>query len=57
MICFGFSTNAIWSGKLEVVTSSVEIKAVVDEWQSVDSWRLTLVGGNDLLEPHRKVDY
>ena len=51
------STNAVRLGKVEVAASSVGIRPEVDEWQSVDSWRLTLVGAKALLEPHYEVDY
>ena len=44
-------------GKVEVAASSVRIRPEVDEWQSVDSWSLTLVGAKALLEPHYEVDY
>lgn len=56
-ICCTFSTNAVRLGKVEVAASSVGIRPEVDEWQSVDSWRLTLVGAKALLEPHYEVDY
>ena len=51
------STNAVRLGKVEDAASSVGIRPEVDEWQSVDSWRLTLVGAKALLEPHYEVDY